>query len=169
MQGADIARKKKADEIYKLGINRKAAPLQRLKNRHAAFLSRIAAPDGQIPEDEPISAPSASARRTVLGQMATPGHASSSAPVQMAPSSHNPSRTNGSKMAIFSDADQPAEDAEGGVWRDFGTRDDRRKENVVEATPWKGATMPQSAKKALVPRTPKMPIFQDSVRLSMPL
>jgi checkpoint serine/threonine-protein kinase len=67
-------------------------------------------------------------------------------------------------MAIFADGDAPAKEAEGGVWQDFGTRDERRKENVVEATPWKGETMPQSAKKPLAPRTPKMEIFKDTVR-----
>jgi checkpoint serine/threonine-protein kinase len=66
-------------------------------------------------------------------------------------------------MAVFTDGDAPAEAAEGGVWADFGTRDARRKENVVEATPWKGETMPQSAKRGLAPRTPKMEVFKDTV------
>jgi checkpoint serine/threonine-protein kinase len=68
-------------------------------------------------------------------------------------------------MAIFADGESGGESADGGVWQDFGTRDERRKENVVEATAWKGETMPQSAKKMLAPRTPKMEIFKDTVRL----
>jgi checkpoint serine/threonine-protein kinase len=66
-------------------------------------------------------------------------------------------------MAVFADGDEPAEAAEGGVWADFGTRDSRRKENVVEATPWKGEVMPQSASKRMAPRTPKLEVFKDTV------
>jgi checkpoint serine/threonine-protein kinase len=65
-------------------------------------------------------------------------------------------------MGIF--VDEPGhrgQDDAPGEWGDFGTRDERRKENTVEATPWKGETLPQ---KGVAPRTPKVEVFRDMVR-----
>ena len=64
-------------------------------------------------------------------------------------------------MEIFSDTGGAAHDEPAGEWAEFGTRDSRRKENVVEATAWKGETLPQ---KRVAPRTPKMEVFKDTVR-----
>jgi checkpoint serine/threonine-protein kinase len=72
---------------------------------------------------------------------------------------------NGSKMEIFADGTVRAEDDAPGEWADFGTRDGRRKENTVEAGPWKGETLPQSAARSRVaPRTPKIEVFKEMVR-----
>jgi checkpoint serine/threonine-protein kinase len=67
-------------------------------------------------------------------------------------------------MGIF--VDEPGhrgQDDAPGEWSDLGTRDERRKENVVEATPWKGETLPQ---KGVAPRTPKVEVFMDIVSLT---
>jgi checkpoint serine/threonine-protein kinase len=66
-------------------------------------------------------------------------------------------------MAIFADGPGRGE-AEAGPseWAEFGTRDDKRKENVVESTPWKGETLHQK-RAGLAPRTPKMEVFKDTV------
>ncbi|OCF44535.1 BUB protein kinase [Kwoniella heveanensis CBS 569] len=159
-----LGRRKKADEIYRLGIARKASPIDRLKTRHKQFLERIMAPpSGVVPDDEP-SASSSSSRglgRSVLGHVS---HASTSVAgaTQLAPSMRVASKGNGSKMEIFSDDTGRPEDAAPGEWADFGTRDGRRKENTVEAGPWKGETLPQSASRPRVaPRTPKVEVFKD--------
>ncbi len=154
-------RRKKADEIYRLGIARKAAPLERLKGRHQAFLERLmmSATDS-IPDDEPSLAPAPTSARSVLGSAT-----SVSGATQLAPSNRLSKSANGAKMEIFSDAAGTGEDAVPGEWADLGTRDGRRKENTVEAGPWKGETLPQSAARGrIAPRTPKVEVFKDSVR-----
>lgn len=65
-------------------------------------------------------------------------------------------------MEIFSDEKGANEDSSAGPWADLGTRDGRRKENVVEAGPWKGEVLPQSAaRNRIAPRTPKVEVFKD--------
>lgn len=151
-----LGRKKKADEVYRLGIARRAAPMERLRNRHQAFLQRIMAPpSGEVPDDDPpLVAPK---QRSVLGQvvggMSTPA---------VTPGSSRPRANNGSKMEIFSD-EGAREDPENTPWEEFGTRDGRRKENTIEAGPWKGETLPQSAaRNRIAPRTPKIEVFKDT-------
>lgn len=156
-------RKKKADEIYLLGIRRKALPVERIKARHQQFLSRIMAISGQIPDEDPaLPAPTfRTPGRAVLGQVGTVLGSS-----QLAPSQRIARPNNGSKMEIFADGQsRPAEDGAAGEWADFGTRDSRRKENTVEATAWKGETLPQSAaRNRVAPRTPKIEVFRETVR-----
>lgn len=155
------SRRKKANEVFELGINRRAGPLERLKNRHQQYLQRILVNSShEIPEDEPL-VPSRSGGRSVLGQVNTASSTISGA-VQLAPSTRLSKATNGAKMDVFVDGpNKSGQDDEPSEWADYGTRDGRRKENVVEATPWKGETMPQ---KGLAPRTPKMEVFRDMVR-----
>lgn len=152
-----MGRKKKADEVYRLGIARRAAPLERLKNRHAAFLTRIMAPSSaDIPEDDPTPPPSN--RRAVLG--AVGGLAPTS--TQQTPAGSRSRGPNGSKIEVFSDA-AGRSDPDHTPWEDFGTRDGRRKENTIDAVPWKGETLPQSASRHRVaPRTPKIEVFKDA-------
>ncbi|KAL7424504.1 protein kinase [Cryptotrichosporon argae] len=154
-----LGRKKKADEIYKLGIARRAAPVERLKTRHAAFLARIMAPpSGELPDDEPAP-PRATPARTALGAAGATPLVSGSAATPAA--GQRLSRApNGAKMAVFQDGGEVEADEAKGEWADFGTRDGRRKENVVEATAWKGETMPLKGRVA--PRTPKLEVFKDT-------
>lgn len=71
-------------------------------------------------------------------------------------------------MEIFADEEGKADDTPASEWPEFGSRVERKKENTVEAGPWKGETLPQSAVRGRVaPRTPKVEVFQDvSVSLS---
>ncbi|OXG21450.1 checkpoint serine/threonine-protein kinase [Cryptococcus neoformans Ze90-1] len=158
-----MGRRKKADEIYRLGIARKASPLDRLKNRHKQFLERIMAPpSGVIPDDDPASAPARTPSRSVLGQVRTAPSSSVSGATQLAPSLRSTSVNNGRKMEIFADEEGKADDTPASEWPEFGSRDERKKENTVEAGPWKGETLPQSAVRGRVaPRTPKVEVFQD--------
>ncbi|WWD19886.1 hypothetical protein CI109_104355 [Kwoniella shandongensis] len=161
-----LGRRKKADEIYRIGVARKAAPVDRLKTRHKQFLERIMAPpSGVVPDDDPMTVASMAVRtpgRSVLGQVAAASTSVAGA-TQLAPSLRLSSKSNGSKMEIFTDdGGRSAEESAPGEWADFGTRDGRRKENTVEAGPWKGETLPQSAARGRVaPRTPKVEVFKD--------
>ncbi|WVQ78936.1 hypothetical protein IAT38_001028 [Cryptococcus sp. DSM 104549] len=170
-----LGRRKKADEIYRIGIARKASPLERLKLRHKAFLERIMAPpSGVVPDDDPLppssSSSSAPSRtpRPILGQVSNPLHSLSGA-TQLAPSLRQASGPgNGARMEVFVDTEQRG-DVPAGEWAEFGSRDGRRKENTVEAVPWKGETLPQSAARVRVaPRTPKPEVFQDSTDSNEP-
>ncbi|WVR09655.1 hypothetical protein IAU60_006729 [Kwoniella sp. DSM 27419] len=159
-----LGRRKKADEIYKIGIARKASPLDRLKIRHKGFLERIMAPpSGEVPDDEANSVPARTPGRSVLGQVTHPASTSVAGATQLAPSMRIASKGNGQKMEIFADTTGArGEDAAPGEWADFGTRDARRKENTVEAGQWRGETLPQSASRSrTAPRTPKPEVFKD--------
>ena len=127
----------------------------------------MAPPDGVIPDDEPVAAPQPlSAQRSVLGQVGAPAPTprSLTGAIQTATTSRSSRAPNGAKMEIFADGvDGRGEDATPNEWNDFGTRDSRRKENVLEATPWKGETLPQ---KRVAPRTPKVEVFKDAVSAS---
>ncbi|KAK8853458.1 hypothetical protein IAR55_004165 [Kwoniella newhampshirensis] len=159
-----LGRRKKADEIYRIGIARKASPVDRLKTRHKQFLERIMAPpSGVVPEDDSVvAAPARTPGRSILGHVATASTSVTGA-TQLAPSLRTSSKNNGSKMEIFADdGAKGAEDPAPGEWAEFGTRDGRRKENTVEAGPWKGETLPQStARGRVTPRTPKVEVFKD--------
>lgn len=75
---------------------------------------------------------------------------------------------NGARLDVFSEeSEEPRRglDEKDGEWADFGTREQNRRENVKEASTWKGEVLPQSAKAVarIAPRTPKMEVFRDSV------
>ncbi|ODO01472.1 hypothetical protein I350_06292 [Cryptococcus amylolentus CBS 6273] len=160
-----LGRRKKADEVYRIGIARKANPVERLKTRHKQFLERIMAPpSGVVPDDDPVPASSArTPSRAVLGQVRSGPSSSVAGATQLAPSMRTSSVNNGRKMEIFADAEGNKDETSAPEWADFGTRDERRKENTAEAGPWQGETLPQSANRGRVaPRTPKVAVFQDS-------
>lgn len=159
---------RKAEDVFRLGIARKAAPLERLKRLYKEFLARhVIGPDGTLPEDEPL--PSRTPGRSILGGLGSAITSTTTIAISGAVQSTQAPKTatrnaNGSKMEIFSDDKGQAEDSAASEWIDFGTRDGRRKENVVEAGPWKGEVLPQSAARGRVaPRTPKFEVFKDQV------
>ncbi|KAJ9104483.1 hypothetical protein QFC21_001979 [Naganishia friedmannii] len=152
-------RRQKADEVYRIGINRKAQPLRRLQASYQAFQARESDPAGVVVTATPSGAAPQSAQRRVLGDRSGRGLGP-----QVTSSSSLPD--NGARLDVFSEeASNPAGtlDEKDGEWADFGTRDQNRRENVKEASTWKGEVLPQSAKaKArIAPRTPKIEVFKD--------
>ncbi|TIA87156.1 hypothetical protein E3P99_03346 [Wallemia hederae] len=127
----------KAKEIYELGISRKAQPTERLKKRYDDFNVRMA--------NAPPSASSSLPKKGILGSST------------IAPAAATASTSSAPRMAIFSEDD--AEPGSSGAWERFGSRDDRRKENVVEKTSMKGETIQQG--KAVTPKAEKIAIFSD--------
>ena len=119
-----------------LGISRKAQPLDRLKRRYEDFKTRMA--------NAPPLPSSSSSKKPMLGS-STIGTVSQSSSSQSQP-----------KMSVFAD-DDPIDD--NATWDKLGSRDDRRKENVVEKTSMKGETIQQG--KLVTPKAEKVAIFTD--------
>ncbi|KAF7535452.1 hypothetical protein G7Z17_g13199 [Cylindrodendrum hubeiense] len=151
-----------AEEVYKLGIEREARPVQRLLRKFKEFEERVA----QQPEvmDEP-SSPALPSVRPALAAKVDPFSAASrpTDPQAPRPASGGGSKPAKSKLAIFSDTDsKPSAMASRGPtskgWDTIGSLADRKKENVVEAKPWVGETLKAGGKKSAAP---KMAIFRD--------
>ncbi|KAI0021512.1 Mad3/BUB1 homology region 1-domain-containing protein [Xylariomycetidae sp. FL0641] len=156
-----------AEEVYKLGMERDARPVQRLVRKFGDFEKRREQrPDAA---EEP-SSPALPSVRPALAAKIDPYAAAAAAP-PADPQAPRPSRGVGgqsakpgkSKLAIFSDADTAApamssmgEGSKG--WDTIGSLADRKKENMVEAKPWAGETLKTSVKKS---NGPKMAIFRD--------
>ncbi|TGJ87970.1 hypothetical protein E0Z10_g764 [Xylaria hypoxylon] len=154
-----------SEEVYKLGIEREARPVQRLIRKFGEFEKRRAQqPDAA---DEP-SSPALPSVRPALAAKVDPFAAAAQPIDPQAPRpnmgvSGQSSKSTKSKLAIFSDTSstQPAmsstgEEAKG--WDTIGSIADRKKENVIEAKPWVGETLKTSVKKS---SAPKMAVFRD--------
>lgn len=154
-----------ADEVYRLGVDREARPVERLVRKYREFQQRYE----QRTQDNGPSSPALPAVRPALAAKVDP-FASAAAPSpdpqaqRAAPAAAAPKTKSGKpKMAIFSDADsasQPAVSGQTKGWDSIGSMSDRRKENKVEAKPWAGETLKAGKKPA--PKE-KMTIFRDEV------
>lgn len=153
-----------ADEVYRLGMDREARPVERLARKYSEFQDRYE----RRPQDAGPSSPALPAVRPALAAKMDP-FASSESPADPQASRASPSaapktKSGKSKMAIFSDADSAAPGpATGGAtkgWDSIGSIRDRKKENEVEAKPWAGETL-KAGKKAAPSQ--KMAIFRDEV------
>ena len=156
-----------AEEVYKLGIEREARPVQRLLRKFKEFEDRLAQqPDG-------ANEPSSPALPTVRPALAAKMNPFDSVPPSEDPQARPQSGGVGSassrpakaKMAIFSDGDaQPSamssRGAESKGWDTIGSMKDRKKENAVEAKPWVGETLKAGGKKTAAA---KMSVFRDPV------
>ncbi|KAJ2849994.1 protein kinase [Coemansia brasiliensis] len=176
---------RKADEIYQLGIARKAQPLARLQRRFDEFQRRVMARtmrdvDSQQNGQEQRDSGSAivdnrthrsltaaavtdenaygNSQRTMLGTKRS-GRSVRSAAANRLPQSQRglpdhqdsmPARPN-ARIQVFLDPEGCSEnqsvsyaaDNNSGPWRDIGTDESRRKENLPEATSWRGQKLQQ--------------------------
>lgn len=99
---------RKADEIYQLGIARKAKPLKRLQQRYEEFQKRmLAAPAGSSADVDEVMAPPppVPTARKVLGERTKPTTSADSDPFVVSSSSR--ANNNGARIPVFRDADQP--------------------------------------------------------------
>lgn len=154
-------RRTQADQIYTLGQNRFAAPLDRLKKRHQAFQARmLLAPPLAEPESirQLLASTTSRDARSILGGASLPP------PPATTIASSGP--VNGAKgFAVFQDtADEPSNvtGVVEGEWKDLGTIKSRRRENEIEAVEWRGETMPMNSKKS--GGIGKLEVFRDNVR-----
>lgn len=149
---------KEAETIYMLGIHRRSEPLSRLKKRKDAFLARMVHNQTAIEDEASPASDAATIRPALGGRSGLGGHQSAGATAAT-------SKPNGAAFAVFSDDQSSASGAqsrEGGSWSDIGTRDSRRRENVKDATPWVGETLPMAP--AGQAPSEKLQVFRDDVR-----
>jgi len=147
-----VCRTSEADEIFLLGINRQAEPVDRLRAKHTEFQKRLmtslAAPP---PEETPAPtvakrpalalAPSRSSHKSKAGSISGGLPSTSPAPVQPRPNA---------RPQIFVDPDgsegRAVQVEESVSFPDLGTRKTRVKENVREVSKMAGATLKQAGK-----------------------
>jgi len=147
--------RKEADDVYALGIARKATPLDHLESRYRDFQKRMMT-NTYLPPSEPVASTSNSSRpRQVLATTASSIPASSSSRQTSSrtgttlggTSTGLPSAALNSRLQIFVDpTGEQAEAAEGNEWNDLGTRKTRIKENVPEVKKMVGTTIKQAGK-----------------------
>ncbi|KAM0754458.1 hypothetical protein T439DRAFT_376938 [Meredithblackwellia eburnea MCA 4105] len=143
-----IGKRKQADEIYSIGIARLAVPLDRLKKKHAEFKARMLVAPPLPPSPPPATSNSRDARPILAG-------AGVGASLSLAGG-----KENGAKgFAVFQDGEGGTEQEKGKDWEDIGTAKSRKKENTIEAGPWKGETLPMGASSK--PGAFKLEVFRD--------
>jgi checkpoint serine/threonine-protein kinase len=158
-----------AEEVYKLGIEREARPIERMMRKFSQFQQRFDA----RPEDtnEPTSPALPTVRPALAAKIdpfaSTPrsNHSQAARPAQG--SGNGASRSGKPKMAIFSDADNatpPATAPPTNGWQSIGSLQERKKENTVAAKPWVGETLKAGKR---VGTAEKMTIFKDEVSISL--
>lgn len=141
-------KRRQAKEVFEAGLELQARPLERLQRKYREFLVRLEAtpPD---PAEEPGSAlPIARSALAVKEG-------------DLAEVFADTSRSSRPKIQVLSDPNGKFSEkaASSGGWDSIGSLASRKKENVMEARPWKGETMPSSVS---APRV-KMNVFKDPV------
>lgn len=147
-----------ADEIFRLGINRKAQPLKRLQTNYQSHKNRAAGIEEEQTSQQTAERPVQVARVALATRSGSQSQPSSSS----VPKTLLGQPLNGAKLDVFSDQARAGLDQREGEWQDMGTREGNRKENFLEAMPWKGEVMKQDKSK-MTPRAPKMSVFSDTV------
>lgn len=160
-----------ADEVYRLGVDREARPVERLLRKYSEFQHRSEARQ----QDAGPSSPALPAVRPALVAKMDP-FASSDASADPQASRASPqiggatkTKSGKPKMAIFSDTDgdasaPPAVSGQTKGWESIGSMQERKKENQVEAKPWVGETLKAGKKSA---PAQKMAIFRDEVSCNL--
>ncbi|GAA6019370.1 hypothetical protein JCM11491_000915 [Sporobolomyces phaffii] len=187
-----VGKRKQADQVYLLGINRKATPLDRLKRSHLDFQARmlVAPPLPSPPRAAAaVAASSSSSRTAAVRPILSSSSTTTTGPTRGASTSGTGvgPKGNGSMFAVFKD-DAAARGAQAAAaaagqeaeWDDFGTVKSRKRENDLEKKEWTGETMPQAAPAATATATAALPssfgggggfkleVYRDETATSMP-
>ncbi|KAJ8098356.1 Mad3/BUB1 homology region 1-domain-containing protein [Lipomyces tetrasporus] len=157
-----IGRKHQADEVFRMGIDNEARPLDRLRRRYSEFIQRLEAnpPGPNEPRSPvmPVVRPALATKElAVVEREANPQQQQS-----LQPRLTEPSRPR-AKMSIFVDPDGTASGSadHSGGWESIGTIAERRKENSMDARPWDGETMRMNQVPSTATRE-KLTIFRDN-------
>lgn len=162
-----------ADEVYRLGVDREARPVERLLRKYSEFQQRYE----HRQQDTGPSSPALPTVRPALAAKMDPfaPTEASADPQASRPSPSmdgvSKSKSGKAKMAIFSDADaasssQPATSGQTKGWESIGSMRERKKENEVEAKPWVGETLKAGKKSG---PSQKMAVFRDEVSCNFTL
>ncbi|KAI5286955.1 hypothetical protein KEM54_006351 [Ascosphaera aggregata] len=155
-----------AEQIYKMGLEKEARPIERLSRKYREFLKRV---ETKSRVDEPTSPVIPKIRPALQAKVDpfAPARGPSNPHAQFrdaAPSGAPKSKRTGKpKLQIFSDADSeagsesaPSEASQG--LDSIGFMKERKKENTYEPKPWKGQTLKGSGRPE---RAPKLLIYKD--------
>lgn len=148
-----------AEEIYTMGMTRRARPAERLARKHAEFQQRRQV---HTTETNEPSSPALPIARPALATKHDPFSSSSAQAAQ-----HNVAggtkRSKSGKMQIFADPEtssQPGSTDTSDTWQEIGTLTDRKKENYVAPRPMAGERLNVGKTNGGVQ---KMMIFRDTV------
>ena len=153
-----------AEEVYKMGIEKEARPMERLLRKFGEFERRN---EGRPHDAAEPTSPALPMARPALAAKIDPFAASSpsAAQPQQARSTTN-KKPKSAKMAIFSDSDDSSSRPNSGSgskgWDNIGSLAERKKENTVEAKPWVGEKLPGGKTNGGMQ---KMMVFKDQVSL----
>ncbi|KAJ3404140.1 hypothetical protein HDU80_003241 [Chytriomyces hyalinus] len=158
---------KECDAIFAKGIVRKAAPLETLQRKQAAFQQRMMMAqeatddhDADLTQEPEQLAPimrsalsASSSIRAFPKPAATSSYSSySSFGASRAQKPAASSKSNApSKISVFKDDDNSSNSAQASenttAWQDYGTKASITKENTLQPEPWVGSKLPQQASK----------------------
>jgi checkpoint serine/threonine-protein kinase len=140
-------RKRKADEVFQMGLLRESGPVERLRKRYDEFKRRLQVnpPDPNEPSTPPPPL------RTILGASQV------TAPTATATSRPKP------KIQVFADTEEPEVRPGSAGWQSIGTIADRKKENTMAAKPWAGEKLPMKGSTATAAPAERLVVFRDEV------
>ncbi|GAA5993180.1 hypothetical protein JCM11641_003656 [Rhodosporidiobolus odoratus] len=155
-------KRKQADQVYNLGINRRATPLDRLKRSYLDFQARmLVAPPVPSP---PRPTASSSDARTILSSSASRPAGIATGGTGVGP------KGNGSMFAVFRDESGGKDAGKEAGWEDFGTVKSRQRENNEEKKEWQGEVMLQKGGAAgAKPGGFKLEVYRDETATPAPL
>ncbi|KAG8887456.1 hypothetical protein FRB98_009600 [Tulasnella sp. 332] len=172
-----LGQRSKADEIYRLGIARKAKPSSLLDERYNEFQARMlsAKPDGLLTLESgtsPSAAPIVGGRKVLGESRASRGQGQSGPSAASQLPTAVPSRpgngSNKGKFAVFSDADAGPADYTMNDWNKLQGQAARDKENSADATAWQGEKLHQRGV-AQTPKTPRFTVLRDDEDSDAPM
>lgn len=167
-----IGRKNQATEIYQMGIENNARPVDRLVRKFDEFKQRLEHNPPAV--DEPTSPALRAVRPALAAKPLGGGLGGGTSPEDQQPLPQSQPRPQPApakkparqKMAVFSDADAgPSAKAtkETTGWEEIGTREHRSKENTMESKPFAGQTLKQEGGKKS--SGGKLMVFRDTVSI----
>lgn len=151
-----------AEEVYKMGMEREARPMERLVRKFGDF-ERRRDQNTEQGATEPTSPALPTVRPALAAKLDPFAAAAESDPQATSQQASRPAGAKKSKIEIFSDdgsEERPIIGDEPKGWDSIGTIAERKKENVIGAKPWTGETLKSNAPKRA---EPKMAIFKDEV------
>ncbi|XP_008811842.1 mitotic spindle checkpoint protein BUBR1 [Phoenix dactylifera] len=166
---------RKADEIFNLGISRKAKPLEKLEAVYRTFLVRITKKQGAVDDEQPNNPLPVRSFGTVL----TTGEARR----QPAENSDLTKRRtklqrldSNRPLSIYNDANSGAshhcnnDERKENSWHILGTRSDRNKENTSVPAKWVSYKIPQkvSTRTGLATSSTRIEVYIDEERADSP-
>ncbi|KAJ7778143.1 Mad3/BUB1 homology region 1-domain-containing protein [Mycena metata] len=132
-------RRKETDEIYLLGIARRASPLDHLKARYSDFQKRMMCAAALPAEPAPV----VGTTRTALST--TSAASPPSLPARV-PAARDQSARSNVRLEVFADPTSDHADSAGNAFPDVGTRASRVKENIPGTKKMAGSTLRQPGK-----------------------